>query len=101
MRNVGKRGIGDKMEIALKEKDFEFMKVLKRKEASLGNIREELGIKKSQTQKIFNNLNKRGMINSRKEGRERLVKLNNNGIYFLNFYLRQLQLQLREMNENE
>ena len=81
------------MEIALKEDDFEFMRILGKNELSLGKIREELGTEKSKTQKIFNNLNKRGMIDSRKEGRERLVKLNSNGRYFLAFYLRQLRLR--------
>ncbi len=76
------------MEIAFKKKDFEFMRILGKKELPLGKIGEELGTEKYETQRIFNNLDKRGMIYSRKEKRQRFVKLNNNGKYFLAFYLR-------------
>ena len=76
------------MKIAFKEKDFEFLKALKNKELTLKEIGLKLGMIKQYTQGIFKNLEKSGMLESRKEGRNRFVKLNKNGRYFLNFYLR-------------
>ena len=76
------------MEIVFKKKDFEFLKTLKNKELTLKEIGLKLGMIKQYTQGIFKNLEKSGMLESRKEGRNRFVKLNKNGRYFLNFYLR-------------
>ena len=76
------------MEIVFKEKDFEFLKTLKNKELTLKEIGSKLKIQKQYIQRIFKNLEKSGMLESRKKGRNRFVKLNKNGRYFLNFYLR-------------
>lgn len=77
------------MEITLKEKDFGFLMYVADRELALKQIREELGITKQEVQRIFDNLQEAGMIRSRKEGRERFVKLTKNGNYFREFYRRQ------------
>jgi len=75
--------------IKLDEKDFEFLRYLADRELTLTQIREELGITKWDIQRVFDNLQKSGMIKSKKEGRERMVKITKNGEYFRDFYLRQ------------
>ena len=77
------------IEINLKKKHIKFMKILNSKELSLGVIGSKMGLKKYGTQRIFNSLEKSGMVVSRKQGRKRLVKLNKNGKYFNEFYKRQ------------
>ena len=77
------------IEINLKKKHFKFMKILNSKELSLGMIVSKMGLKKYEIQRIFNSLEKSGMVLSRKQGRKRLVKLNKNGKYFNEFYKRQ------------
>lgn len=77
------------MMINLKEREFVFMKILGEKERSLGVIGSEMKLGKFVIQRIFNKLEESGMLDSRKDGRERLVKLNKNGKYFNEFYKRQ------------
>lgn len=76
-------------EIKLKKKDFEFMKTLNKDEMALGMIGSRMGLEKYEIQRIFNNLEKLGMLTSRKERRKRFVKLTKNGKYFNDFYKRQ------------
>ena len=76
------------IDLNLKERDFEFMVYLSYKELTLSQIKEKLGITKWEVQRIFNNLNKSGMLISRKEGRKRMVRLSRNGHYFNDWYQR-------------
>lgn len=68
------------MEIKLKERDFVFMKILGEKELSLGVLGSKMGLNKFVMQRILDKLEKSELINSRKDGRERLVKLNKDKI---------------------
>lgn len=68
------------MEIKLKERDFVFMKILGEKELSLGIIGSKMGLNKFVMQRILDKLEKSGLVDSRKDGRERLVKSNKDGI---------------------
>lgn len=77
------------MNITLRKNDFEFLRYLANRELALKQIGEELGITKWEVQRVFDNLQESGMVKSRKEGRERFVKITKNGIYFREFYLRQ------------
>ena len=77
------------MMINLKERDFVFMKILGEKELPLGVLGSKMGLHKFSIQRIFNKLEQSGLIDSRKDGRERLVKLNKNGKYFNEFYKKQ------------
>ena len=75
-------------DLNLKKRDFEFMKVVGKETLSLGYIKQKMKLEKYEIQRIFNNLARAGMVDSKKVGRIRVIKLNKNGHYFRDWYQR-------------
>ena len=83
----------------LREVDFEFMKEISQKEKNLGKLRRNINLRMnskihlSTIQKILIKLENVKYVKSERRGRERFVKITNDGEYFLKFYLKQRRLK--------
>ena len=70
--------------ITIRKQDWEFLKILGKNKMTLSEIQKKLNSKGKvcESQKIYNKLINTGLIQSKKEGRNREVKLSSSGLYF-------------------
>jgi len=73
--------------------DFEFLREVQERK-TLSQVRDSIepGSSLSTFQKILKKLEDVGFVDSERIGRERFIKINSNGRYFLKFYLRKISV---------
>lgn len=82
----------------INQKHFKFLETIEKRPRTLTEISVQTENQTASTQKIFNILLRNGLVDSIKQGRERLVVINENGVYFMSIARRILKHRARRSN---